>query len=316
MATPELQKRGARRAIFEGGGAGAGASAFTPKMGCSSSKGVKDVQNADSGVSPDEDALPWPSPAESNKSGTGGTSAPDEPIRESELEERQAPDAGAEAPSQVDERVNSTSPEVADAKEAESAQEAAAAATPSSPEVADAKEAESAQEAAAAAAPSSPEVADAKEAESIPRNEPETPTTAEMADAKGPESTQEDAAKAPPTPEVADAKEAHETPQAHASAHVDSTPEQTPSPRSGSRRESRRKTRSSRSPSPRRRTTSAKRRSTLHIQHDNYFKTRDHEMPDDAKATLNTFFLRLEAAEEKTRRPLYAATGKNDAIHE
>ena len=262
-------------------------------MGCSSSKGVKDVQNADSGVSPDEDALPWPSPAESNKSGTGGTSAPDEPIRESELEERQAPDAGAEAPSQVDERVNSTSPEVADAKEAESAQEAAAAATPSSPEV-----------------------ADAKEAESIPRNEPETPTTAEMADAKGPESTQEDAAKAPPTPEVADAKEAHETPQAHASAHVDSTPEQTPSPRSGSRRESRRKTRSSRSPSPRRRTTSAKRRSTLHIQHDNYFKTRDHEMPDDAKATLNTFFLRLEAAEEKTRRPLYAATGKNDAIHE
>ena len=42
----------------------------------------------------------------------------------------------------------------------------------------------------------------------------------------------------------------------------------------------------------------------------------DHEMPDDAKATLNTFFLRLEAAEEKTRRPLYAATGKNDAIHE
>ena len=305
-STPELQKRGARRAIFEGGGAGAGASAFTPKMGCSSSKGVKDVQNADSGVSPDEDALPWPSPAESNKSGTGGTSAPDEPIRESELEERQAPDAGAEAPSQVDERVNSTSPEVADAKEAESAQEAAAA-----------------------AAPSSPEVADAKEAESIPRNEPETPTTAEMADAKGPESTQEDAAKAPPTPEVADAKEAHETPQAHASAHVDSTPEQTPSPRSGSRRESRRKTRSSRSPSPRRRTTSAKRRSTLHIQHDNYFKTRDHEMPDDAKATLNdhempddakatlnTFFLRLEAAEEKTRRPLYAATGKNDAIHE
>ena len=67
----------------------------------------------------------------------------------------------------------------------------------------------------------------------------------------------------------------------------------------------------------------------MHIQHDNYFKTRDHEMPDDAKATLNdhempddakatlnTFFLRLEAAEEKTRRPLYAATGKNDAIHE